>query len=288
MPQVASQGQDLSGWAAAQQLISGLTATPPSQFQGQPYPQTQSIQPQAFVSAPQWAQPHQTPWQQPAPTYSPALQAPIAQPQTAFAPQVEQQPSEPARDRYLSAISNESLAVIEHFGLEAPALLNHYATTVEQALIAQANQTVDALTELTQANEVIDEAQLAVSRLMDDNAAYQELCTNEELLAEYVNTVMGPGGPFEQILPEDQLAADVAAYGNQYPQRPEPYQRPSFAMSQPQNGVEVIDRDPAEFWNMFAQARKENPSQVYRLLSQATPQQLASRPLVYEDSPFEG
>lgn len=290
MHQAVPSQADLSGWAAAQQLISGLTATPPSQFQAPSYLPTQSTQPQSFVSAPQWAQPHQIPWQQQAPTYSPAPQALIAQPQTAYAPQVAPQVSEPARDSYLATVSNESLAVLEHFGPEAPALLNEYATTVEQALIAQANQTVDALTELTQANEVIDEAQLAVSRLMDDNAAYQELCTNEELLAEYVNTVMGPGGPFEQILPEDQLAADVASYGNRGTQRIESYQRPSFAMSQPQSqgGAEAMNEDPSTFWDEFAVLRRANPSQAYRMLSMATPQQLVSRPLVYEESPFEG
>lgn len=134
---------------------------------------------------------------------------------------------------------------------------------------------------------MIDEAQLAVSRLMDDNAAYQELCTNEELLADYVNTVMGPGGPFEQILPEDQLAADVATFQGTLPgdMQPGPYQRPGFEMQAP-GGGEIVSDDPESFWNQFAQIRKSNPAQAYLYLQQATPQQLASRALVSEQPPF--
>ena len=40
-------------------------------------------------------------------------------------------------DSYLSQISDQSLEVLEHFGAEAPALLNNYACAVEDALIEQ-------------------------------------------------------------------------------------------------------------------------------------------------------
>jgi hypothetical protein len=39
-------------------------------------------------------------------------------------------------DGYLSQISDESLEVLEHFGAEAPKILNDYANAVEDALIA--------------------------------------------------------------------------------------------------------------------------------------------------------
>ena len=42
-----------------------------------------------------------------------------------------------AQDGYLSRISDASLEVLEHFGAEAPALLNKYACAVEDALIEQ-------------------------------------------------------------------------------------------------------------------------------------------------------
>ena len=40
-------------------------------------------------------------------------------------------------DSYLSQISQESLEVLQHFGAEAPYLLNQYACAVEDALIEQ-------------------------------------------------------------------------------------------------------------------------------------------------------
>ena len=40
-------------------------------------------------------------------------------------------------DAYLSQISDASLEVLEHFGAEAPVLLNQYACAVEDALIEQ-------------------------------------------------------------------------------------------------------------------------------------------------------
>lgn len=130
-----------------------------------------------------------------------------------------------------------------------------------------------------------------VQGLLEDNGAYQELCTNEQLLADYVNTVMGPGGPFEQILPEDRLAADVAAFQGTLPGDQAqgfaqiPYQRPGFEM-QPPSGGQVVSEDPSQFWEQFAQIRKTNPSQAYLFLQQATPEQLASRALISEEPPF--
>jgi hypothetical protein len=217
-------------------------------------------------------------------------------------PQAPAAEAQPARDSYLSSLSDESIAVLQHFGPEAPALLNRYATTIEEALLAQAGQTVDALQQLQTANHVIDESQLVVHGLLEDNQAYQELCTNKELLADYVNTVMGPGGPFEEIIPEDRLAADVAAFQGTLPgdvvqqgyRGPQPgaqrqaqgYQRPGFEMQPPGAGAELVSDNPAEFWEKFAQIRKQNPSQAWMALQMATPEQLASRALVSEEVPF--
>ena len=138
---------------------------------------------------------------------------------------------------------------------------------------------------------MIDESQLVVHGLLEDNQAYQELCTNEELLADYVNTVMGPGGPFEQILPEDELAADVASFqgtlpGDQFQQPRGGYERPGFQM-QPPAGAEVVSGNPEDFWEQFRQVRLNNPSQAYLMLQQATPEQLTSRALISESAPYE-
>jgi hypothetical protein len=169
--------------------------------------------------------------------------------------------------------------------------------TVEQALIAQANQTVETMQQLNIANTVIDESQVVVQGLLEDNQAYQELCTNKALLADYVNTVMGPGGPLEELIPNDALAADVAAFQGTLPsdvpqmaaarqqQLPQGYQRPAFNVQAP-GGEQAPQENPADFWNQFNQFRRSNPSKAYVMLSQATPQQLASRALISEDVPY--
>ena len=52
-------------------------------------------------------------------------------------------------DSYLSGISDASLEVLEHFGAEAPALLNQYCCAVEDKLI-------DALKEIKRLQQIVD------------------------------------------------------------------------------------------------------------------------------------
>ena len=58
-----------------------------------------------------------------------------------------------APDSYLSQISDTSLEVLEHFGAEAPALLNQYACAVEDALIEQVQRGQDMHLMLNAAGE---------------------------------------------------------------------------------------------------------------------------------------
>ena len=70
-------------------------------------------------------------------TYSPQVSTQAYS--TAQAP-MQAQPHKHKRqvsDAYLSQISDASLEVLEHFGAEAPVLLNQYACAVEDALIEQ-------------------------------------------------------------------------------------------------------------------------------------------------------
>ena len=53
-----------------------------------------------------------------------------------------------SRDGYLSRISDESLEVLQHFGEEAPVLLNKYACAVEDALIEQVKKNQELIMEL--------------------------------------------------------------------------------------------------------------------------------------------
>lgn len=55
---------------------------------------------------------------------------------------------EAAADPYLSQISDESLEVLQHFGVEAPHLLNKYSCAVEDALIEQVKRNQELQAEL--------------------------------------------------------------------------------------------------------------------------------------------
>ena len=84
--------------------------------------------------------------------------------------------------QYLSGISNESLEVLEHFGAEAPALLNTYACAVEDALIEQVQRGQSMTLMLQAAGE--------------ERTAMNLMLTDPDVLADYVNDFFGPQGPY--------------------------------------------------------------------------------------------
>jgi hypothetical protein len=187
-------------------------------------------------------------------------------------------------DNYLSSLSDESLEVLNHFGGEAPALLNRYACTVEDALLQQAQQSTQALQQLQQLGQNLQQMELVLNATIEDNQAYNLLTTEPELLADYVNDFFGPEGPAPVELPQDRLAADVAAAGYApaaQPQsqfQPQAYQRPQMDMPAPggQSGA------AGDFWATFQEISRNQPDQAWRLLAQAPPDALRSRVLVSE------
>ena len=75
----------------------------------------------------------------------------------------------PTSDTYLSQLSNESLDVLQHFGSEAPSLLNKYSCAVEDALIEQVKKNQELQAEIAQlkgepAPEPVDSAPSAPNR----------------------------------------------------------------------------------------------------------------------------
>jgi hypothetical protein len=191
-------------------------------------------------------------------------------------------------DNYLSSLSDESLEVLNHFGGEAPALLNRYACTVEDALLQQAQQSTEALQQLQQLGQNLQQMELVLNAAIEDNQAYNLLTTEPELLADYVNDFFGPDGPSPVELPQDRLAADVAAAGYAPAARPQPqsqpqaYQRPQMDMPAPggQSGA------AGDFWATFQEISRNQPDQAWRLLAQAPPDALRSRVLV-SDAPLQ-
>ena len=105
-----------------------------------------------------------------------------------------QQGASQAQDQYLSGISGESLEVLEHFGAEAPALLNTYACAVEDALIEQV-QRGNSMHQVLQATN-------------EERTAMNTMLTNPDVLAEYVNDFFGPNGPYPTETAEETSARE--------------------------------------------------------------------------------
>ncbi len=124
----------------------------------------------------------------------------------------------PTGDQYLGGLSGASLEVLQHFGPEAPALLNHYSCVIEDALLRQAQQTLEVTAQAQQLHQNLQNAHTLITAAAEDNAAYHTILSSPSLLAQYTTEFFGPGGPGElpaapvQEGPRDRLAAEVA-YG---------------------------------------------------------------------------
>lgn len=179
-----------------------------------------------------------------------------------------------APDSYLSQISDESLEVLEHFGAEAPALLNQYACAVEDALIEQ-----------VQGNQAMHQLLNAAG---EERAAMNVMLTDPDVLADYTNEFFGPEGPYpvetteETAAREEQerraaIEADIA----QAQQRgvPSNFQRPQMEIPTPnqQEGTSA-----GNFWGDFSQMMDQNPEQAWQYLSQAPQGALQAKQLIQD------
>lgn len=302
----AAPAPAVNPWQEAYQRLSeSLSGQQPSRPQEQPWPQTQpagapsgyyhsqpSNLPSAFNTAIPTSPYQVTPaYSAPSPTAWTPLQNPSV-PQVA--PQNAAAAAAAAGDGYLSGLSNESLEVLGHFGAEAPALLNAYACTVEDALLNQAQQSTQALKELQQLHKGFNEMDLVLKAVMEDNKAYNHLVTNPRLLADYTSEFFGPNGPVPVEIPEDRLRADVNAAmaaragvpasrpQGQAPAQAPGYQRPQLEMPAP-GGYQPGGDD---FWGQFREVSARRPDQLWRVLSQATPEMLRAKMLI-SDTPVE-
>lgn len=149
---------------------------------------------------------------------------------------------------------------------------------MEDALLAQAQQSTQALEQLQQLSGSISQLELALNATLEDNQAYNLMTTDPQLLAEYTNEFFGPNGPYPVETAQDRLAADVAAAegGMQAYQRPQ-LQIPAPA---PQAGGGI-----SGFWDAFEEVQRRQPDQVWRVLAQATPDVLRQKLLISDAPP---
>ena len=274
---------------AFNRLSASLSSQQSSQAQVPSYGTTQQAPTAAYPQAPSSPSPvsyqsapstsgMQTYLPQQTQAYSQEIQAPAQSYSNA-----ESQQSNLANDEYLASVSAESLEVLNHFGAEAPALLNRYACTVEDALIAQAEATAEQIAKVEELVSNMETAKGVITAAAEDNAAYHTMMTDPDLLSEYVNDFFGPQGPYPVETAEDRLAAEVAASDTRFqPQQQQAapqFERPQMDIPTPGTQASAGSDD---FWANFAAISEKNPSAAWQILSQAGPDALRSKVLVSE------
>lgn len=279
-----AQPSEGNPWQQAFQALSqSLNTSSPSQFQGPPSayqtPTPQAVTPAAWGSAPQQVQAQYSA----APTYQPqataqqlaALQSMQAQQQVAQPSAPQAAPAPKGRDNYLKGISNESLEVLQHFGPEAPVLLNNYACAVEDALIEQVQRGQQMQTVITAAGE--------------ERGALRTMLTNPDVLADYVNEFYGPNGPFPTELPEETAQRQQQEARAQFEQEiiaqernavPQNFQRPQMDMPTPGKSAAAA---PTDFWGSFSDMMESSPEKAWQYLAQAPQGMLQSKMLIQDN-----
>ena len=177
-------------------------------------------------------------------------------------------------DGYLSQISDTSLEVLEHFGAEAPALLNQYACAVEDALIEQVGRN--------------NSMNLMLGAAGEERAAMNLMLTDPDILADYVNDFFGPAGPYptetaeetaarEQYEAAAQFEAEIQAQEQR--QVPANFQRPQMDMPTPGG---TPDAGARGFWGDFSELMDNNPENAWQYLSAAPAQAFTTKMLVQD------
>ena len=170
------------------------------------------------------------------------------------------QSAAPVSDSYLSQISDESLEVLEHFGAEAPQLLNTYACAVEDALIEQVQRGQSQALMLEAAGE--------------ERSAMNLMLTDPDVLADYVNDFFGPSGPYptetaeetairQQEEAREQFAREIEA--QEQGRVPQSFNRPEMDMPTPGRQVNAAN----DFWGNFSSMMDQNPENAWQFLSGA-------------------
>ena len=273
-PAQAAQASAPAGnpWQQAFQALSAsLNTSNQSQAQVSPSAYLTTPTPQA-ATQPSWAS-QAAP--QAAPTYSPQVstqgysESEVAQ----LVQQAAQNGAAQAADGYLSGISDASLEVLEHFGAEAPALLNQYACAVEDALIEQVQR----------GNSMIHTLEAAA----EERGAMNIMLTNPDVLADYVNDFFGPNGPYPTETPDETAAREQMEARQQFEAEieaqemgrvPQQFQRPQMDMPTPGRQAAAAQ----DFWGTFGDMMDSSPENAWKYLSQAPQGALSAKMLVQD------
>jgi len=270
-PQASAPAAQANPWQAAfQALSSSLNTSNPSQAPVTPSAYQATPTPQAHTPA-SWG----SMAQQAAPTYVPqaSTQGYSESQVNQLVQQAAQHGAAQAQDGYLNGISDASLEVLEHFGAEAPALLNQYACAVEDALIEQVQRG-------NSMNHMLEAAG-------EERQAMNIMLTNPDVLADYVNDFFGPEGPYPTETPEETYAREQYEARAQFEAEieaqemgrvPQQFQRPVQDMPTPGRAVNQAN----DFWGGFSQMMDNNPEDAWKFLAQAPQGALQQKALVQD------
>jgi hypothetical protein len=166
-------------------------------------------------------------------------------------------------------MSAETRMVLNHYGTEAPAILNEYALGLEQMLDS-------AVAWGEKAQETIKNyADFAVNE-HQENLAYNEILTNPDVLSDYTLKFFGPEGPYPVYESEQQLETpgyQTAPAGNAMAQAGMNFPAPPQAAPLEQ---------PGDVWGQFNDQMTRDPANAWRVLNQATPQTMQQKLFVME------
>ena len=282
-PQYSGQTPTSNPWASAFQALSGSLNTPAQSLDQAQYSAYQTPTPQAAIQA-NWG--YQAPVQQYSSVQAQPTYAAQASTQVFTEPEVQELLQTHGRnvaaevaaksgtDTYLSNISDTSLEVLEHFGAEAPALLNSYACAVEDALIEQVG--------------ISQHQHLVLGAAGEERQAMNLMLTNPDVLADYVNDFFGPNGPYPVETDAEAAQRSEAEYmarlqEDMYNREvdyavPQNFRRPEMAMPTPGRR----ESEATSFWGNFSDIMDNNPEDAWRFLSQAPGQAFQSKMLVQE------
>ena len=271
-PQVSPSAPAENPYKDAFNRVVGLLSSPVQlPFLGQQSPATQEYG-QANYSSPQ------------APSYNNQGQQ-ISQPlngsNQAYSNN-SSQTSQAISDQQLLAngVSPESLEVINHFGADAPAVLNDYACRVEDSLVTT--------------NQQLNEAVSLLQEINEEHKAYEQILTDPDVLADYTCEFFGPEGPYPveeepagQVVGNQGITAQQQAAALQQQQAAAAQTQADPRFARPQMPVPPQPQAPentGDFWNNFGSLADKDPANAWRYLNQAqqTPDIFRNKMLVME------
>ena len=166
-------------------------------------------------------------------------------------------------------MSPQTREVLNHYGTEAPAILNEYALGLEQML-----DSAVAWGEKAQAT-IKNYADFAVNE-HQENLAYNEILTNPDVLSDYTLKFLVPKVPtlFTNLSRSwKPPVTRPAPAGNAMAQAGQNFPAPPQAAPMEQ---------PGDVWGQFNDQMTRDPANAWRVLNQATPQTMQQKLFVME------